>query len=289
MLRDAKARGDRRLTRTEAKLFRFKLLTYALDGQQSAFLICVRENNQELFSANARANVTKPGIRLNNSREFLEDGITGLVTVGVVDGLEVIYVGHNNPEVKAMPVCAADLPYGPIFDCAAIGQAGQRVGKRQFLQQAILGLNLSVEFDDSAAHANASEKLLGMKWLCKVIVRASREPRDKFVFFGDAGKDDDVCIGLGSLMADVFAEFYSAQVRHHPVSDYQGRLVLGKESDGLLAALSKYNGVLLLGKSLLDKLAVNGRIVDYQNFEIAGRGVHLEMSVSIAQYIAKLS
>src|SRR5579864_5222025 len=130
-LRHAKARGHLRFTGSKSKLFRFELFADALDSQHGALFIRVRENNQELFSANASANVTEPGVGLDNSRESLEDGITGFVTEGVVDRFEVIEVSHDDPKIKTVPVRSTDLTHGPIFNGAAVRQAGERIGESQ--------------------------------------------------------------------------------------------------------------------------------------------------------------
>jgi len=87
---------------------------------------------------------------------MLEHDITGLVTEGVVDMLEVIQVGQRDPQRKAVPSRATHLPAGPFLNGTPVRQARQGVGKSQLFQQAIPGFELSLQTDDSLTHLSPS-------------------------------------------------------------------------------------------------------------------------------------
>ena len=79
------------------------------------FLPCFRtvasgKQDQELLSAIAAHGVVGPDVRLHSSRDFAKHGVAGQMSVGVIDGLEVIQVGDQNAEGKRLRAGSARFP-----------------------------------------------------------------------------------------------------------------------------------------------------------------------------------
>jgi hypothetical protein len=94
-----------------------------------------------------------------------------------------------------------------------------------------------MELDDPAAHSDTRQELTGMKGFCEIVIGSGGQAFDDFFFVGVAGKEDDIGVELLEVLAYALAEFNAADVGHSPVGDYQGRLVFGKEINGLAAVL----------------------------------------------------
>src|SRR3954451_12719359 len=98
--------------------------------------------------------------------------------VGIVDALERVQVGHDNPERKAMASCTVELPGGPCLNRPAVGQAGQGIRERELFQLTILGFYLAMKIYNPASYTNASQKFLRVKRFGEVIVCARGQATD---------------------------------------------------------------------------------------------------------------
>src|SRR5580700_2267656 len=157
----------------------------------------------------------------------------------------MVQVGEDRKKRKAISDRPAQLTRCPVLYRPAVRQSGQGISECELLQQYVLGLELPMEFDNPAPHTHTGEELIGMEWLRQVVIGTGCQPLHKLVLLSDSGEDNEIGIGFSRMVPDVLAELYSGQVRHHPVRDYQGRLMFGKKINGFLTVFSKQHGVLL--------------------------------------------
>ncbi|KQT53309.1 hypothetical protein ASG43_19040 [Aureimonas sp. Leaf454] len=92
------------------------------------------ENGGELFSAIAGRHVAwaanSTGEDVGNRTQA---GVAGRVSVGIVEGLEVVDVGEEQGDGRAAPCRTRDFPLEAIVEAAAVRQSRHAIGVRQFV------------------------------------------------------------------------------------------------------------------------------------------------------------
>src|SRR5208282_2074972 len=261
-------------TRRHAHLFAAKseflfhyLLANALNCQPRAGLIRICDHDQELVASDSPADVALPDAYPQNLCELRQNGVAGLVAECIVDRLECIQVRHNHPEREGVPHRSLQLSARPLLHRPSIGQSRQTVRERQLFQEPVLFFELAVEKDDSAAHLHAREQLIGVKRLGEVFVGSRMQAAYNLGFFCNASKQDDVCGGVVEIGAYPLADFDPREVGHEPVGNHEARSMFGKEIERLAAGLGEDQLELIGRKSVLEKFAGDGRIVNPENRE----------------------
>ena len=80
-----------------------KLLADPVDGDSDIFFFFyVGDDLQKFFSSQAATNVGLAGVRLENSGEALEHDVSGIMSMGIVDALEAVQIGHGYPNGKTV-------------------------------------------------------------------------------------------------------------------------------------------------------------------------------------------
>ena len=97
-----------------------KLRPDAVNHALGVLLGCVGQNKKEFLPSDTATNVTLSRITFQNFRKCLQNGIACIVSVGVVDSLEVVQVSQGDPEGEPVPSRAAQLPRRLVFNGAAI-------------------------------------------------------------------------------------------------------------------------------------------------------------------------
>ena len=92
----------------------------------------IRQQHGELVTAGPARNVVRAQVIGQECADPLEQTVAHLVTVGVVDLLEVVDVDHQHRELaaRARALRAADLFLETLFEVAAVPEPGQRVAIR---------------------------------------------------------------------------------------------------------------------------------------------------------------
>src|SRR5579872_451463 len=223
----------------EVKLQRLKTLPNALNRGSCLRFVDVGKNHQKFLSSQAATDVRLPSIRLEHLSEPLKNGIAKLMSIGIVNSLKIVEVGHHHPEWKMMPGCCTDLAACPQINSAAVWQAGQRICQRQLLELTILGLELSVQINHPASYSHASHEFTRMEWFRQIVIRTSRQPFDHLLFVGIASHQDEICIVLLKVATYPLTQFNSANIRHRPVRDDEGRAMFSKEIERLATIFRK--------------------------------------------------
>ena len=107
------------------------------------------------------------------------------MTVGVIHIFERIQISHHHPKRKPVPDGSIELADRPIFYGSPVWETGERIRERQFLQQSVLGLNLSMELDDATPYCHPRQQFAGA-----VIIRSDCDQgfRDLDSFPGLVGR-----------------------------------------------------------------------------------------------------
>ena len=141
-----------------------------IDHTHGVLLGRMRQHKKKFFASDTAANIAASRFFFQNLRKRLEDGVTRVVSMGIIDSLEMVQVGQRDPKGKAVPGRTAQLPRRPVFNCAPIWKAGQRIGKGKFLQYGILDFDFSLELHNSEAHPDSSNEFFRVKRFRKVVV-----------------------------------------------------------------------------------------------------------------------
>src|SRR4029077_1720537 len=92
---------------------------------ERAFLVSFRKNQNEFFSAIACREITSAGFFSKYCGNFDERDIPPVMSIGVVDILEVIDVQEQNRDWMVVALCPLKFLRNLSFKGAAIKQAGQ--------------------------------------------------------------------------------------------------------------------------------------------------------------------
>ncbi len=95
----------------------------------------LRADHDELFATPATNDVGLAGVFTQNRGDGNEYLIAGLMTVGVIDGLEMVDIQHDDAEWLAEAIGAHDLLLQHRINFQAVEYAGECVGNRQALQR----------------------------------------------------------------------------------------------------------------------------------------------------------
>ena len=97
------------------------------------------QQDRELVAAEAAEHVGGAQVGRERAGDGAQQVVTGGVAAGVVDGLEVVEVDHDQAERAAVVAdVVAQLGLEALGEAAAVERAGQRVGARERLQLAAL-------------------------------------------------------------------------------------------------------------------------------------------------------
>ena len=133
-----------------------QLLSDLLRHARELLQVRMRQHDHELVAAPARNQVVLAHGASEHLRHVLQGPVARLVSVEVVDGLEVVEVEHQEAGVQLAdlrgPPIAAALVFrarrrvrDALLHVAAIAQSGKRVGQREVAQQVGHVLELTVE------------------------------------------------------------------------------------------------------------------------------------------------
>ncbi|EFI64014.1 hypothetical protein BCSJ1_26258, partial [Bacillus cereus SJ1] len=129
---DADGEGDGRPQHVEPH--GLDRLAQALGEQPGAFHRRVQQHHAEFLAAVASGDVGIAHMGLDHPGEGLDRLIAHGVTIGVVDALEMIDVEHHQRQATAIALVPGEFLGEALFPVTAVGQSGQAVGTRQFLQ-----------------------------------------------------------------------------------------------------------------------------------------------------------
>ncbi len=116
----------------------FDSLADAFGHDARAFAIGLREQQREFFSAVARGKVARPGrMALDHGRDLLQAMIPGLVSVGVVEGLEVIGIDQQHRQGLSRPASEAEFALRAVVEASPVGKPGQAVECREARQMTL--------------------------------------------------------------------------------------------------------------------------------------------------------
>src|SRR5688572_1379886 len=94
--------------------------------------VCFCQENCELFTADARRRVYSARSGLQDFREPAQYLITHVMSITVIDRLEVIDVENQQAEWAAVATRAIDLPLHLPFKPASVSESGEVIGKCGF-------------------------------------------------------------------------------------------------------------------------------------------------------------
>ena len=189
------------------------------------------------------------------------------MSVRIVNSLKAIQIGHGYPNGEVMSGGRTQLATHPEINRATVMEAGQGICQREFLQLTVLGLYLAVELNDPTTDSDACHEFTRMEGLREIVICSGCQSFDDLLFVRMAGKKDQVRVGLVKIPSYRLAQLKTTNVRHCPVCNDNSRLMLGEAIKRLAIVFRKNYGVRLVGERLLDKLAIDGRIIDDQDFE----------------------
>ena len=100
----------------------------------------VGENDDELFTAVAAGKVVGAGVVGDALGDFLKDGVADEMAMAIVDGFEVIDVGHEDGDGEAFALGAEEFFAEGFEDGAAVEEAGEAVAGGLFVECQVSGL-----------------------------------------------------------------------------------------------------------------------------------------------------
>ena len=89
------------------------------------------EHHNKFFPAQARDQVLLPAIFHQEGGKSLEHLVPGVMTKRIVDGLEVVQVGHDDGQGSLVPLSKGDGAVQALQEDAPVGDASQRVSVQQ--------------------------------------------------------------------------------------------------------------------------------------------------------------
>src|SRR5437879_527419 len=92
------------------------------------------QNKNNLLSPYAATYFSPSRIRLKNFSEFFQDSVTRIMSMRVIDSLEVVQVCQDHQKGKAISGRTAQLPGRPLFNRPPVRQSGERIGESKFFQ-----------------------------------------------------------------------------------------------------------------------------------------------------------
>jgi hypothetical protein len=104
--------------------------------------LAIDEQHHEFVAAPASGEVGTASGMVEALAKFLEDSVTGLVAVGVVDLLEIVDVDQNDNQGQALAFGAGNLCFEALFGIAAVVKAGQGIEHREAAKHFCLDLLL---------------------------------------------------------------------------------------------------------------------------------------------------
>ena len=119
--------------------------------------IAARKQDQELLAAIAAHGVIGPDVGLHSSCNFPEHGVSGKMSVGVIDGLEVIQVRNQYAQGRTFPARPGNFAIQCFQNRATVPHSGQRI-VRGFESHGLAGLH-KVVFEFEEAQSDAKPRL----------------------------------------------------------------------------------------------------------------------------------
>jgi hypothetical protein len=93
-----------------------------------------RQHDDELVASVAHAHVVRPDIAAEHSGDLAQRAIANVVSVGVVDALEVVEVHDQQRHFRAQAAGAGELSGQMHEHVAGVLQPGERIGERVLLR-----------------------------------------------------------------------------------------------------------------------------------------------------------
>jgi hypothetical protein len=271
---DAEAGGKRDALVAEFEFAGGPFFTEAVDGDFDVAFFDVGDDEEEFVAAHAAANVGGACVAFEDFGEAFEDDVAGVVTVAVVDFLEGVEIGLDDPHGKAVAGGAAELAVGPVFDGAAIREIGHRIGVREGFEETIFCVDFAMEINGAATNADSREQLARIEGLGEVIVGAGSEAFYHVVFFGFCAEHDDIGVFALLFSADLLQEFKAGKIGQHPVGHDDGGAMAAEKLNGFLAILGEEERVAGRFQRVLHELAGDSGIVNDQDLAAWQRLLH---------------
>src|SRR5579864_4031248 len=88
------------------------------------------QDDHEFFSTVSTDDVLGADAAGKKSSRLAQDGVAGIVTIGVVESFEVVEIEHENPQPVLGANGAARLAFHHLFEVAAVVETSQRIANR---------------------------------------------------------------------------------------------------------------------------------------------------------------
>jgi hypothetical protein len=132
------------------------------------------------------------------------------------------------------------VPSGPVqlsrcpnVNGSAVWKAREGISEGQVFQLSVLGSNLSMEFRDPTTDCDPGQQLPWVERFCEIVIGTGSQASYDLVLLRVASEQDKV--GVGILIATYpRTQLEPSNVGHFPVCDYDFRVMLRMETDGLL-------------------------------------------------------
>src|SRR5688572_9512454 len=105
----------------------------ALGNFFPGFEICFSQENHKLLATNTGRQIYAARAGLQDFREPAQHFVPGLMSITIIDRLEVIDVEYQQTEVPAVATLTIDLALQLTFKTAPVCQSAQVIGKCGFL------------------------------------------------------------------------------------------------------------------------------------------------------------
>src|SRR5665647_2377475 len=117
------------------------------------------KHHDKFFSAPARHHVLLSTIFHQEGSKSLEYLVSGVMTKGIVDGLEVVQVGHDDGQGSLVPLNKGDGALQALQEAAPVGDASQRVSAYQS-NDAVMSYPQAVETKNNSPQAQKPQETM---------------------------------------------------------------------------------------------------------------------------------
>lgn len=267
---DAHADGYVDRTRCGLDGGRRDLGAYAFGDVEGVCGMASGQYDHELFAAVAPDDVVLADGALEALGEGDEDLVAGLMTVGVVDGFEVVEVGQDAAYGLSGPSRAVQFDVEGVEDGLVIEDAGHGIALRLPAKLFAGGDDLALKVEYAFGGLDADAQLDGVVGLGDEVVGAGVHGFDEIGDVVADGHDDDVGVVvllIGFPRADAPAEVDAFEVGHHPIENGHGRRSVAlQDAPGLFSGFDGDDLVAPFFELPLDLVAAYGIVVGDEDF-----------------------
>lgn len=189
----------------------------------------IGSNEEELFAAMPPEGVVPADLFQPSGREGLQNRVSGPVTVGIVDALEVIHVREDDRDRTASSLHLGELLLERFVECPSVLDVGERIVERLPLESGLGVEQLILQLDDAPAGSQTDFELARIKGLLDEVVGAGGQCVDELPLSLAGREQDHVNVGGVGTGAQQAAHVDAAEAGHLPVEDGQARGVLAQQ------------------------------------------------------------